>query len=109
MGVQEYLSKGVIIQATTRSSRKCELMKLSVPFVSSMYANAAFTVAAPKYWNSLPNDLRTISSLLLLNIDYIHIYFNYNIFFLNLLLFVYFFIYLLYYFKLTHINVYRFH
>ena len=37
-----------------RPSRKCELMKLSVPFVSSMYADAAFTVAAPKYWINLP-------------------------------------------------------
>ena len=48
IGVPEYLSKGVIIRVTTRPSRKCELMKLSVPFDSSMYADAAFTVAAPK-------------------------------------------------------------
>ena len=27
-----------------------------------MYANSAFTVAAPKYWNSLPDELRTMSS-----------------------------------------------
>ena len=62
MGVPEYLSKGVIIQTTTRPSRKCELMKLSDPLVSSMFADAAFTVAAPKYWNSLPGELRTMSS-----------------------------------------------
>ena len=43
------------------SSCKCELMKLSLPLVSSMYADAAFTVAAPKYWNSLPDELRTMS------------------------------------------------
>ena len=61
MGVPEYLSKGVIIRATKRPSRKCELMKLSVPLVSSIYADAAFTVAAPKYWNRLPDDLRNIS------------------------------------------------
>ena len=64
MGVPEYLSKGVIIRITIRPSRKCELMKLSVPFVSSMYADAAFTVAAPKYMNSLPDELRTISSFI---------------------------------------------
>ena len=61
MGVPSYLSKGLIIRATTRPSRKCELMKHSVSLVSSMYADAALTVAAPKYWNSLPDDLRTIS------------------------------------------------
>ena len=43
---------------------KCELMKLSLPLVSSMYADAAFTVAAPKYWNSLPDELRTMSSFM---------------------------------------------
>ena len=59
--------------------------------ISSMYAD--FTVAAPKYWNSLPHELRTICHLLLLiNVDYIHICYHYNVFFLNLLLFVYLFI-----------------
>ena len=29
-----------------------------------MYADAAFTVAAPKYWNSLPDELRTMSSFI---------------------------------------------
>ena len=62
MEVMEYLSKRVRIRATTRSSRKCELMKLSVPIVSSMYAEAAFTVDSTWYWNSLPDDLRIISS-----------------------------------------------
>ena len=38
MGVPEYISKRVRIRATTRPSRKYEMMKLSVPFVSSMYA-----------------------------------------------------------------------
>ena len=63
-GVPEYLSKRVMIQTNIRPSHKCELMKLSVPFVSSMYADAAFTVAAPKYWNSLPDDLRIMSSFI---------------------------------------------
>ena len=61
MGVPEYLSKIVSIRAITCPSCKYELMKLSVPLVSSMYEYAAFTVAAPKYWNSLPNNLRTMS------------------------------------------------
>ena len=64
MVVPSYLSKGVIIRTTTHPSRKCELMKLYVPFVSSMYADAAFTVAAPKYCNSLPDELRTMSSFI---------------------------------------------
>ena len=62
MVVPSYLSKRFRIRTTSRPSRKFELMKLSVPFVSSMYADAAFTAAAPKYWNSLPDDLHTISS-----------------------------------------------
>ena len=48
-------------------------------------------------------------TLLLLNVDYIHICYNYNVFFLNVLLFVYLFIYLLYYVNLMIINVYHFH
>ena len=59
MGVAEH--KGFISRAATRPSRKCEMMKLNVPFVSSMYADAAFTVAAQKYWNSLPDELQTMS------------------------------------------------
>ena len=64
MGVPSYLSKGLIIRATTRPSRKCELMKLSLPLVSSIYVDAAFTVSAKKYWNSLLDKLRTISSFI---------------------------------------------
>ena len=64
MGVPSYLSKGLIIRTTTRPSRKCELMKLSLSLVSSKYAYAAFTVSAPKYWNSLPDELRTMSSFM---------------------------------------------
>ena len=32
-----------------------------LPIVSSIYSDAAFTVAAPKYWNSLPDELPTLS------------------------------------------------
>ena len=62
MGVPSYLSNGIIIRSTIRPIRKCELIKLSLPLVSSIYASAdaAFTVAIPKYWNSLPDELRTL-------------------------------------------------
>ena len=64
MGVPSYLSKGLIARTTTRPIHKCDLMKLSLLLVSSMYAYAALTVAAPKYWNSLPDELRTMSSFI---------------------------------------------
>ena len=64
MGVPPCLSNGLIIRATTRPSHKYELMKLSVPLVSSIYACAAFTVTPPKYWNSLPDELRTQSYII---------------------------------------------
>ena len=87
MRVQEYLSKRVRIRTTTCPSRKCELMKLSLPLVSSMYADAAFKVAALKYWKSPPDEC-TMSSFITFKYDYIHICYHYNFFFLNLLLFV---------------------
>ena len=100
----------IIIQNYTLRLSKCELMKLSEPFVSYMYADAAFTVAAPKYtFTVFPVNYGPCHHLLHLNADYIHICYHYNVFFLNLLLFVYLFIYLFYYFNLTHINVYRFY
>ena len=55
MGVPSYLSKGLMIRTTTCPIRKCELVKLSLPLVSYMYIDAAFTVAAPKYWNIFPD------------------------------------------------------
>ena len=64
MGVPSYLSKGLIILTTTRPSRKCEHMKLSLPIVSYMYADSAYTVSALKYWNSIPDELRTMSSFI---------------------------------------------
>ena len=60
MGVPEYLSKRVGIRATLRQIRKYELMKLSMPFVSSMYADCCFQYCYSG--NSLPDELRIISS-----------------------------------------------
>ena len=81
MGVPSYLSKGFIIRTTTRPSRQCELMKLSLPLFSSMYADDAFTVAAPKYWNSLPDELRTLLFFITFKFDYIHIYYSFVLLF----------------------------
>ena len=71
MGVTEYISKIVRIRENPRPILKCELMKLSVPFVPSMYTYNAFTVAAPKYWHSLPDDLYNM--LLLSNVYFIRV------------------------------------
>ena len=79
---------GVIIRVTTRPSRKCELIKLSVPLVSSIYAYAAFTVAASITGTVFPMNYGPYHLVLLLNVDSIHICYHYNFFFLNLLLFV---------------------
>ena len=86
MGVPSYLSKGLIILTTTRPSCKCELMKLSIPLVTSIYADAAFTVDDPKCWNSFPDELRTLSSFITFKCRLYS--YHYNFFFLNLLLFV---------------------
>ena len=61
MRILKYLSNRVRIRAT-RQSRKYELIKLPVPFFSSMYADYDFTVSSPKYayWNSITDDLWTI-------------------------------------------------
>ena len=92
--------------------------KLYVRIVLSMYAYATFTVVSPKYCiqymlrTILPDDSRTINHLLLLsNVDYIHVCYHYNVFFLNLVLFVYLFVllYLLDARCASHINFYRFH
>ena len=40
--------EGTYNSSNYSSDCKCELMKLSVPLVSSIYADAAFTIAAPK-------------------------------------------------------------
>ena len=92
-------------------SRKCELMKLYVPFMflshlcmqmllSLLLLRSTGTVFQMNYG--------PYHFVLLLSVDYIHICYHYK-FFLNLLLFVYLSIYLFYYINLTHINVYRFH
>ena len=50
------------------------------------HEDAAFTIAAPKYWNSVPDDLQPLKEynyhiVLLTDVDYIHIGYHYNVFF----------------------------
>ena len=91
MRVPEYLSKRVIIRATTRPSRKCELMKLSLHshlcmqiLLSQLLIRSTGIVFPMTY---VPYHIFVLS-----NVDYIHICCHYNVLFYNILLFVYLFI-----------------
>ena len=80
---------------------KCELRKLAVTFVSSTYACAGFTVAAPKHWNSLPGHLRIIYDILLhSNFDFIHICYRYNLLHYKYIIIRLFCLYKNYYYRL---------
>ena len=56
----EYLAQSIIIQNSNRSSRKCYIMKLVQRSTSLAYSESAFSVIAPKSWNSLPYDIRCV-------------------------------------------------
>ena len=92
MEVPEYISNRDSIRATTRPSRKCELMTILVPFISYMYADAAFTLLLRSTVTVFPMTYGPYHLLLLSNVDYIHMFYHYNVFFNNLLLFVYLFV-----------------
>ena len=62
-GFPEYLAHSITIQSLNRSSRKCHIMKLVQLSTSLAYSESAFSVIAPKSWNSLPYDIRCITSL----------------------------------------------
>ena len=62
-GLPEYLAQSIIIQSSNRSSRKCHVMKLVQHSTSFAYPESAYSVIAPKIWNSLPYDIRCITSL----------------------------------------------
>ena len=62
-GFPEYLAQSIIIQSSNRSSRKCHVMKLVQRSTSLAYSESAFSVIALKSWNSLPYDIRCITSL----------------------------------------------
>ena len=57
-GFPEYLLQSITIQSSNRSSRKCYFMKLVQQFTSLEFSESAFSVIAPKSWNSLPYDIR---------------------------------------------------
>ena len=79
MGVPEYHSKIVRILATTRPSRKCELMKLYVPFVSSMYASMLRLLLLLRSTGTVFENYGPYHLLLLSNVDYIHSCYHYNV------------------------------
>ena len=64
-GFPEYLAQSITIQSSNRSSRKCHIMKLVQQSTSLEFSESAFSVIAPKSWNSLPYDIRCITSILL--------------------------------------------
>ena len=73
MGVPSDLSKGLILRTTTRPSRKCELMKLSLPLVSSMQMLLSRLLLRSN-GTVFPMTYAPYHHLLLLNVDYIHIW-----------------------------------
>ena len=62
-GFPEYLAQSITIQSSNRSSRKCHIMNLLQQSTSLAYSGSAFSVIAPTSWNSLPYDIRCITSI----------------------------------------------
>ena len=71
-GFPEYLAQSIIIQSSSRSSRKFHIVKLVKRSTSLAYSESAFSVIAPKSWNSLPYDIRCITSLSLFYVNCSH-------------------------------------
>ena len=59
----EYLADLISIHTLSRASRKCHTMKIVQRSTISAHSDSAFSVVAPKYWNSLPYDIRCLKSL----------------------------------------------
>ena len=62
-GFPEYLAQSITIQSSNRSSRKCHIMKLVQQSTSLAFSESAFSVIAPKSWNSFPYDIRCVTSI----------------------------------------------
>ena len=62
-GFPEYLAQSITIQSSNRSSRKCYFMKLVQQSTSLAFYESALSVIAPKSWNSLPYDIRCVTSI----------------------------------------------
>ena len=59
----EYLADLISMHTLSRASRKCHTMKIVQRSTISAHSESAFSVVAPKYWNSLPYDIRCLKSL----------------------------------------------
>ena len=66
LGFPEYPAQSIIIQSSNKSSRKCHIMKLVKRYTSLAYSESAFSVIAPKSWNSMPYDIHCVTLLSLL-------------------------------------------
>ena len=99
-GFPEYLAQSITIQSSNRFSRNCHIMKLVQQSTSLAFSESAFSVIAPKSWNSLPYDIRCITSISLFKRKlYVHfisvIYFSHcNSFYFILLFVLYLFLFL---------------
>ena len=61
----KYISDLVVIKSSTYNLRSADSLFLSVPHINTKktLGDRAFTIAAPKLWNSLPVELRQINSI----------------------------------------------
>jgi hypothetical protein len=62
-GAPQYLQELLAVRQPTRDLRASSVQPLEVPMARSALAERAFGIAAPKLWNSLPQDLRAIDSV----------------------------------------------
>ena len=59
----EYLADLSSIQTLSRASSKCHMMQIVQRSTISAHSESAFSVVAPKYWNSLPYEIMYLKSL----------------------------------------------
>ena len=59
----EYLANMISIKTLSRASSKCHTMIVVQPSTLSVNSESAVSVIDPKYWNSLPYDIRCLKSL----------------------------------------------
>ena len=66
-------SQSINIQSPNRSCRKCYFMELVQQSTSLVFSESNFSVIAPKSWNSLPCDIRCVTSISLFKYKlYVH-------------------------------------
>ena len=59
----QYLKDLLTVYQPSRTLRSSNQSQLSVPSTRTKLAESAFSVAAPKLWNSLPSNIRTAPSI----------------------------------------------